>query len=71
MRGGTDSRREFMNGETFLHEAGLHFGRSLSSFPLQRKCCAIEQNGSPADTVCGVVIIKAVVDLRRAASDIR
>src|SRR5580692_9890449 len=46
--------------------------RSLSAFlSPERKCCAVEQNGSFAETVCGVLVIKAVVHLRKAANSRR
>src|SRR5580704_1106183 len=46
----------------------VFWASSLSAWRLEeRKYCAIEQNSSFAETVCGVVIIQAVVHLRRAA----
>ena len=56
----------------FFAPSGFGFvGEEFVRVSVARKCCAIEQNGSLAETVCRVVTIKAVVDLRRAASDIR
>lgn len=56
----------------FFARSGFAFvGEEFVRVSVARKRSAIEQNGSPAETVCGVVVIKAVVDLRRAASDIR
>jgi hypothetical protein len=56
----------------FFARSGFAFvGEEFVRGSAARKCFAIKKNGSLAETVCGVVVIKAVVDLRTAASDIR